>query len=59
MATTVDAVAIYEVRSVNRFLQAKGHSTLEINWRISIVYGENCVVVAVMLKLQNVMADSV
>ncbi len=40
MATTIDAPAKCELRSVIRFLQAEGRSVAEIHRRMSKVYGE-------------------
>ena len=41
MATTIEIASKCDIRSVIRFLQAEGHSTVEIHRRLCNVYEEN------------------
>ena len=43
MATTMEAPANCEIRSMIRFLQAAGQNATEIHRRLCIVYGENVI----------------
>ena len=44
MATTMEAPAKCDIRSIIRFLQAEGQNAAEIHQRLCIVYGEMLVV---------------
>ena len=43
MATTMEAPAKCEIRSIIRFLQAEGQNAAEIHRRLCIVYGETII----------------